>query len=86
MEMIRLIELERRGFNKNEDEPVDETLNDGHLSLLELLLGVSASGVGDVDGMAGLDVIGQGDILDFDAKFVERASTKPEQNIRSIAV
>ena len=45
--------------------PVDQPLNDGHLRLLELLLGVTASSVGEVDGMADLDVIGQGDILNL---------------------
>lgn len=47
-------------------ERVDQALNDGHLSLLELLLGVAAGGVGEVDSMADLDVVGQGDVLDFD--------------------
>ena len=45
--------------------PVDQSLDNGHLSLLELLLGVTASSVGEVDGMADLDVIGQGDILNL---------------------
>lgn len=45
--------------------PVDEALNDGHLSLSELLVGVSTSGVGEEYGVANLDVISQGDILDL---------------------
>ena len=45
--------------------PVNKSLNNGHLSLFELLLGISASSVGEVDGMADLDVIGQGDILNL---------------------
>ena len=45
--------------------PVDQSLDNGHLSLLELLLSVTASSVGEVDGMADLDVIGQGDILNL---------------------
>ena len=45
--------------------PVNQALNDGHLRLLELLLRVTASGVGEVDGMADLDVVGQGDVLDL---------------------
>ena len=49
------------------DAPVDQSLNDGHLRLLELLLRVTASGVGEVDGMADLDVVGEGDVLDLDA-------------------
>lgn len=47
------------------DSPVDQTLDNGHLRLFELLLGVSSSGMWEVDGMANLDVIGQGDILYF---------------------
>ena len=43
--------------------PVDQSLDNGHLSLLELLLGVTASSVGEVDGMADLDIIGQRDVL-----------------------
>jgi len=43
--------------------PVNQTLDDRHLSLLELLFGVTASGVGDVDSMAHLDVIGERNIL-----------------------
>ena len=46
--------------------PVDQSLNDGHLGLLELLLGITASGVGEVDGVADLDVVGERDVLDFD--------------------
>lgn len=45
--------------------PVDQSLNNGHLGLLELLLRVSSSGVGKVDGMADLDVICQRDIGDL---------------------
>jgi len=47
-------------------EGVDQSLNDGHSSLGELLLGVSASSVGNVDGMVDVDVVGQGDVLDLD--------------------
>lgn len=45
--------------------PVDQSLDNGHLSLLELLLSISASSVGEVHGMADLDVIGQGDVLNL---------------------
>lgn len=48
------------------DAPVDQTLNDGHLRLLELLLGITAGGVGEVYGVADLDVVGEGDVLDLD--------------------
>ena len=46
--------------------PVNQSLNDGHLSLLELLLGITAGGVGEVDGVADLDVVGEGNVLDLD--------------------
>jgi len=45
---------------------VDETLDNGHTTLGELLLGVSTGGVGNVDGMLNVDVVDQGDVLDFD--------------------
>ena len=47
--------------------PVDQSLDNGHLSLLELLLGVTASSVGEIYSMADLDIVGQGDILALDA-------------------
>ncbi len=47
--------------------PVNQALNDGHLRLLELLLGITASGVGEVDGVTDLDVVGEGDVDDVDA-------------------
>lgn len=46
--------------------PVDQALNNGHLSLLELLLGITTSGVGEIYGMADLDVVGKGDVLHLD--------------------
>ena len=46
--------------------PVNQSLNDRHLRLLELLLGVTAGGVGEVDSMADLDVVGKGDVLYLD--------------------
>ena len=55
--------------------PVNETLNDGHLRLLELLLGITTGGVGEVDGVADLDVVGQRDILHFNAVTTERYPT-----------
>lgn len=47
--------------------PVNETLDDGHLCLLELLLCITASSVREVDRMADLNVVGQRDVLDLDA-------------------
>ena len=48
--------------------PVDQSLDNGHLGLLELLLGVTTSGVGEVDSMADLNVVGKGDVLDLDTR------------------
>ena len=45
---------------------VDETFDNGHLGLFELLLGVTASGVGEVDCVADLDVVREGDIFNLD--------------------
>lgn len=47
--------------------PVDETFDDGHLSLLELFLGVPTRRVRKVDRVADLDVVRERDIFDFDA-------------------
>ncbi len=47
--------------------PVNQSLNDRHLRLLELLLSITASGVGEVDGVANLNVGGEGDVLDLNA-------------------
>jgi len=46
-------------------QAVYEALDDGHLRFLELLLGVAAGGVREVDGVTDLDVICQGDVLDL---------------------
>jgi hypothetical protein len=46
--------------------PVYQSLDDGHLRLFELLLGVTAGGVGEVDSIARLDVVRQGDVFYFD--------------------
>ena len=45
---------------------VDETLDDRHLRLLELLLGVAAGGVRQVNSMTRLNVVRERDILDLD--------------------
>jgi hypothetical protein len=46
--------------------PVNQSLDNRHLRLLELLLGITSSGVRQVDSMADLDVIRQGDVFHFD--------------------
>ena len=48
------------------DAPVDQTLKNRHLRLLELLLGKTACSVGQVDGMADLNVVRKGDVVDVD--------------------
>jgi hypothetical protein len=48
--------------------PVHQSLNNGHLRLLELLFGVTTSRVGQVNGMADLDVIRQRNVFYLDAK------------------
>ena len=65
------------------DTPVDQTLNDGHLRLLELLLGITAGGVGEVDGVADLDVVGEGDVLNLDTKDTNKYASRgyPSQSI-----
>ena len=50
----------------DKDTPVNQSLNDRHLRLLELLLSITAGGVGEVDGVADLDVVSEGDVLDLD--------------------
>lgn len=47
---------------------IDQSLNNGHTSLGELLLGVSTSSVGDVHGVRDVDVVLKGDIFDFDTE------------------
>lgn len=48
--------------------PVHKTLNNGHLCLLELLLSITTGGVGEVDGVTDLDVIGEGNVLYLNTK------------------
>lgn len=48
--------------------PVDQSLNNGHLSLFELLLGITSSGVGQENGVADLDVVLERNVLDFDSE------------------
>jgi len=45
---------------------VGETLDDGALCLAKALDGISASAVGNVDGLADLDVVGEGNVPDLD--------------------
>ena len=54
----------RRGVD-GIDRPVNETFDDGHLRLLELLLCITTGSVREVDCVADLDVIGQRDVLDL---------------------
>ena len=44
----------------------DETLDNGHLCLAELLAGISAGSVGQVRRLTDADVVGEGDVLDVD--------------------
>lgn len=46
--------------------PVHQSLDNWHLGLLKLFLGVTASGVGKVDSMVDLDVVVEGYIFYFD--------------------
>lgn len=43
-------------------EGIGQALDDGALGLAESLCGISTSGMGDVDGGADLDVVGERDI------------------------
>ena len=45
--------------------PVDQSLNNGHLRLFELLLCITSGGVGEEDGVADLDVVLQRNVLYF---------------------
>ena len=53
--------------HSKENAPVYQTLNNRHLRLLELLLGKTACSVGQVDGMADLNVVRKGDVVNVDA-------------------
>ena len=57
--------------------PVYQSLNDRHMCLLELLLGVTAGSVWKVDSMADLDVVGEGDVLDLDTRYHEPSEGCP---------
>jgi hypothetical protein len=46
--------------------PVHQSLDNRHLSLLKLLLGVTTSGVREVYGMMDLDVVVEGDVFYLD--------------------
>ncbi len=59
------------------DSPVNQTLDNRHLRLFELLLGVSSSSVWEVDGMANLDVIGQGDVLHLNTTLSQANPRQP---------
>lgn len=47
--------------------PVDQSLDNGHLGLFELLLGVTTSSMREINGMVDLDIVVEGDILYFDS-------------------
>lgn len=55
---------------------VNETLDNGHAALGELLLGVTASSVGDVDSVADVDVVSQRDVLDLNTVMSAKAPSK----------
>ena len=63
--------------------PVDQSLDNRHLRLLELLLRITAGSVGEVDGVADLDVVGEGDVLDFDTRYNR---TDKDNTFRSIFI
>ena len=48
--------------------PVHQSLNNRHLSLFELFLGVTTGGVREVYGMMDLDVVVEGNILHFNPR------------------
>jgi hypothetical protein len=47
--------------------PIDEPFHNRHLCLLELLLGITASGMGEVNSVANLDVVSQGNVFNLNA-------------------
>ena len=55
--------------------PVHQSLDDGHLGLLELLLGITTGSVREVDGVMDLDIVMEGDVFYFDAEI--RVSARP---------
>lgn len=55
---------------------VDESLNDRHSSLGELLLGVSTSSVRHVDGMLHVDVVDEGDVLDLNPEIRKKENRR----------
>lgn len=48
--------------------PVHQSLNNRHLGLLKLLLGITTSGVREIDGVVDLDVVVEGDVFYFDSE------------------
>ena len=48
--------------------PVYQSLNNRHLGFLELFLGITASGVREVNGMVDLDVVVEGNVFYFDSE------------------
>ena len=60
------------------NEPVHQTLHDGHLCLLELLLGISPSGVRYPHRVSDLNIVGEGDIFHL------HTVPRPKRNRRKI--
>jgi len=53
---------------KTDAAPINQSLDYWHLCLLELLFGIASGGVRQEDRMANLNVVLEGDILDFNSK------------------
>jgi hypothetical protein len=62
--------------------PIYQSLDNGHLGFLELFLSITAGRVWEIDSMADLDVVSQGDILHIDT--ITRVSLAVCQGMRSI--
>ena len=60
---------------------VNETLDNGHAALGELLLGVAASSVGDVDSVADVDVVSQRDVLDLNTVRLAKRLSKLSSSV-----
>lgn len=60
--------------------PVYQSLDDGHLGLLELLLGITTSSVRKVDGVVDLNVVMEGDVFYFDSETRVSAVRRNQSN------
>jgi len=61
----RTSEKDCRGYIPGCYIPINETFDDGHLCLLELLLGVSSCSVRQVDRVTDLDIISERNVFHF---------------------